>query len=142
MPASSSQSRLDQSVNLGDAELQQTTGSPIVKGQLSIGSEADMTSLGIPRHDRVMLPTQALPSSLFVWPVASVTRDNHGFCDVTLGKSGFAFHGFRVQDIGSLASPGASRSFTRGGLDAGNLIGHEGFVRGSPKWILRTPIDA
>jgi hypothetical protein len=77
------------------------SGFPIVKGTLSIGSEADMTALGIPKHNRVLLPMQKWPNILFIWPVTKVACDHQGFCDAGLGESGLAFHGLRAQDIGT-----------------------------------------
>jgi hypothetical protein len=129
-------------VNLGDTELQQTTGFPIVRGQLSIGSEADMKSLGLPRHDRVLLPTQKWPFTLFAWPVTTVARDDDGFFITALGEYGLMFDGFTVQDIGNLSSPRASKSFARSGLYAGDLVKRAGLAGQLPKWELHTQIDS
>jgi hypothetical protein len=129
-------------MNFFDVELQQRTGFPIVKGALSIGSEANMTALGIQKHDRVLLPMQNWPNILFIWPVTEVAYDDHGFCDATLGESGLAFHGLRAQDIGHLSSPVGGQSFKRGGIHTGNLIRHEGAVWGSPRWKLHAPIHS
>lgn len=129
-------------MNFVDVELQQRTGFPIVKGTLSIGSEADMTSLGIAKHDRVLLPMQKWPNILLIWPVTKVACDHQGFCDAGLGESGLAFHGLRAQDIGDLSSPVGGQSFMRGGIHTGNLIRHEGAVWGSPRWKLHAPIHS
>jgi hypothetical protein len=123
-------------------ELQQTTGFPVVRGRLSIASEADMESLGLLRHDRVLLPMQNWPVILFAWPVISVTHDDDGFCITTLGEYGLMFNGFRAEDIGDLSSPGAGKPFTRGGLYSGDFVRRDGFLGQLPKWIPHTPIDA
>jgi hypothetical protein len=101
-----------------------------------------MTALGVPKHDRVLLPMQKWPTTLFIWPVTKVAYDDHGFCDATLGESGLAFHGLSAHDIKDLSSPVGGQSFMRGGIHAGNLTRHEGVVRGSPKWKLHAPIHS
>jgi hypothetical protein len=118
------------------------TGAPVLKGRLSIGSEADTAALGILGHDRLLLASCL--GSLFIWPVANLTRDDHGFCNTTLGEFGLALDGLQAQDIGNLSSPGASRSFMRGGLGAGCLVRRHGPADGScsPNWRVHTPIQA
>jgi hypothetical protein len=122
-------------MKLSDAELQQTTGFPIVKGRLSIGSKADMTVLAIPDHDRLLLAVQNLGGGLAVWPATNVTRDESGFSNAAPSQYGLVFHGFTAQDIGHLSSPGGDQSFVRGGISAGNLIKFERFVPGRPDCI-------
>jgi hypothetical protein len=117
-------------MNLSDAQLEHTTGFPIIPGRLSIGSESDATNLGIPKHDRVLLsfPTWRGigPPSTGVWPVTDVTRDEHGFCEATLGDFGLAFSALSPWDIGDLSPPGGvRRSLIRGGAHAGSLIKRE-----------------
>jgi hypothetical protein len=124
-------------VNLADAELQQTTGLPIAKGELSIGSEADMAALCLLKHDRVLL--QEGPHILAVWPVTSISRDGHGFCETSLGEFGLLFNGFGARDIARFSSPGASQSFMRGGIHAGYLMRRNVLEGSHPNVIPHTP---
>src|ERR1700735_2855187 len=132
-------------MNLGDAELQQTTGFPIVKGELSIGSKADMTALGIPDHDHLLLPMIDWPRGLFIWPVTNLTRDENGFCNAALGEFGLAFDGPRAEEIGRLCPEGQiGRSFIRGGIGAGYLLTRKGLAPDVRNWFGKslTPIQA
>ena len=108
-------------MNLRDAELEERTGCPIVRGRLSIGTEADMAALGILEHDRLLLR-----DSLSIWPVTNVSRDEHGFCHPTLGAFGLYFGGLAAQDIKDFSSRGASQPFYRGGIHTGCLIRRKG----------------
>jgi hypothetical protein len=129
-------------VHLQNVELQRSTGFPIIKGRLSVGSAADMTALGIPEHDRVLLPLRGFLPNVFVWPVIDVTRNDDGFCDAALGEFGLLLSGIRAEDIGNVSSAGASEAFVRGGTRAGNLIRRNGTTHGLPMWRFHTSIDS
>lgn len=134
-------------MNLSDVQLQQVTGFPIVKGQLSIGSKTDRTAYGVRKHDRLLLSARQELSyemtwsqGMTIWPVNDVARDEHGFCQATLGEFGLAFHSFKLFDKGNLPRPGGCQSFLRG-TRVGNLMKRERLGTG---WIEKphTPIHS
>jgi hypothetical protein len=109
-------------MHLTNAELQQTTGHVIAKGQFLIGSEADTTSLGISKHDRLIIWMNA-PVGLTIWSAIDVVRDENGFFRTTLGEAQLTFPSLIPGDITDLAFAG-SRSFTRSGYRCGSLRCH------------------
>jgi hypothetical protein len=118
-------------MKLGDVELQQATGFLIAKGCLKVGSESEMVALGISAHSHLLLSLRSNVTT--VWPVTRITRDEHGFCDATLGEAGLAFWSLSLDDIGELSPPGGGRQWlTRGGSQAGSLMRR---VRLGDQWI-------
>lgn len=82
-------------MNLADAELEQYTGYPVVKGSISIGGRVAATALNIPAHDRVLMVTPTKmglggwePEALVFWPVIDIKRRPNGFCDVAVADFG------------------------------------------------------
>jgi hypothetical protein len=109
-------------VDLSNVELQATTGFPIALGRLAIGDADDMITLGIAAHDRVLLSTVDAPTTLSVWPVTEIARDEYGFCRTTVADSGLAFQTLTLADIDRLSPPSnGRRRFTRSGAGAGYL---------------------
>lgn len=108
-------------MNIGDAEMHETHGSPIVRGQLSLGSEADRAALGIPDHDRLML--QFRYDGLAIWPAMGVERGDNGFCRAKVEGLGILLHRLTIEEINALGLvPDEARILSRGGYICGSVI--------------------
>src|SRR5262245_60335825 len=120
-------------MKLIDAELQQTTGFPIAKGRLWVGSEAAAAALGIGAHRHLLLSSYQYGT--VIRPVISITRDPYGFCDATTCDVGLVFYSLSLKDIVKLAGIKTEpfrrdfsmrrRSVMCAGARAGDLIADE-----------------
>lgn len=129
-------------MRLSEVELQHTSGFPIVRGQLAIDSAGTPSALDVPPHDHLLLVyprwSAVRPGGMAMWPVLSKKLRGDGFYAVTLAHHGVGIHDLTPADLGSLAAPdGASRSMTRSGWLAGNLIARDAAADSVSAWAAR-----
>ncbi|TAL83405.1 MAG: hypothetical protein EPN75_01155 [Beijerinckiaceae bacterium] len=117
-------------MKLGEAEIHSSTGFAIGNGSLTIGSEADMRALGIVPHNHVLL--SPLSNGTTIWPVTSIVRNAHGFCEATLAEIGLALRPSSLEDIAAMAPHTGRVSLTRGGSGAGGL---RRCIKSGNKWV-------
>jgi hypothetical protein len=108
-------------MDINNAEMADGGGGPIVRGQLSIGADADRISLGIPEHDRLLF--QFRYDGLAIWPITSVGRGSNGFCRGQVAELGILLRGLTLKHINELyLVAGETRVLARGGTFCGAVI--------------------
>jgi hypothetical protein len=113
------------------AEVDESTGCPIVPGQITLASKIDGVIHEIPDHDRLLfefmgprdiVTALSVPTGLVVRLVTGVERLGNDFCKPTVEGPGLFFAGLTPDSIDDLRHLDGDRTLIRGGSKCGGVV--------------------